>query len=69
MKNILLIVILSAFPFSASHAQTFSWAKSFGNSGGFQLGLSNCVDAAGNVYTTGIFHGTVDFDPGAGTKT
>jgi hypothetical protein len=25
------------------------------------------VDSAGNVYTTGYFQGTVDFDPGAGT--
>ena len=25
------------------------------------------VDSSGNVYTTGAFQGTVDFDPGAGT--
>jgi hypothetical protein len=25
------------------------------------------VDAAGAIYATGAFHGTVDFDPGAGT--
>jgi hypothetical protein len=24
------------------------------------------VDKFGNIFTTGIFHGTADFDPGAG---
>jgi Beta-propeller repeat len=46
-------------------AQNFSWAKSIGGTGG-DTGNSIAVDALGNVYTTGIFINTVDFDPGAG---
>ncbi len=29
---------------------------------------SVAVDSSGNVYTAGMFYGTVDFDPGAGTE-
>jgi hypothetical protein len=42
------------------------WAKRIGGTG-HTLGLSIFVDPAGNVYTTGQFGGSVDFDPGVGT--
>lgn len=44
----------------------FVWAKRMGGSGR-DRGVDITVDAAGNVYTTGIFQGTADFDPGTGT--
>lgn len=43
----------------------FGWAVSFGGMGndyGIQIGL----DGSGNVYTSGTFVGSVDFDPGSG---
>ena len=46
-------------------AGNFVWAKSMGGSG-FDSGFSIAIDATGNVYTTGVFGYTVDFDPGAG---
>lgn len=44
----------------------FVWATQIGGTSfDFAFGLS--IDASGNVYTTGQFTGTVDFDPGAAT--
>ena len=45
----------------------FAWAKQLG---GIDLKDATAVsaDAAGNVYTTGFFYGTVDFDPGVGVS-
>ena len=45
----------------------FVWAKSMGGIG-LDHGYAIAVDGSGNVYTTGHFNGTVDFDPGAGTN-
>jgi hypothetical protein len=43
----------------------FIWAKNIGWTGD-DYGNSIVTDALGNVFTTGFFHDTVDFDPGPG---
>lgn len=44
----------------------FVWARGIGGTSTEDC-LGVVVDSAGNVYATGYFGGTVDFDPGAGT--
>jgi len=46
----------------------FVWAKRFGNTND-DFGMAIATDALGNVYTTGRFQGTADFNPGAATNT
>lgn len=50
---------IHAFISKISSAGNFVWARAIGGNG---YDLS--VDASGNVYTTGVFMGTFDFDPG-----
>lgn len=48
----------------------FLWAARWGGSGADEdTGLDVAVDDSGNVYTTGVFVNTVDFDPGPATFT
>jgi hypothetical protein len=44
----------------------FRWAVSFGDL--IEIDIAQCVkvDGTGNVYISGVFQGTVDFDPGPG---
>ncbi|MEO5571571.1 MAG: SBBP repeat-containing protein [Bacteroidia bacterium] len=49
-----------------NNAGNFICAKQFGGISTDNI-RSIVVDNTGNVYTTGVFYGTSDFDPGAGT--
>lgn len=43
----------------------FVWARSFGTTPDVtEISYSIVTDPSGNIYTTGLFGGTVDFDPG-----
>lgn len=44
----------------------FIWVKQFGENPGSEEGMAITTDAAGNVYTAGMYSNTVDFDPGSG---
>jgi len=45
----------------------FAWAKSFKGGNYYNSVTDMDVDKSGNVYTTGYFYGTADFDPGTAT--
>jgi len=58
-----------AFVVKLGQAGDFNWAARFGgtDSDFHDYGVGIAVDGAGNVYATGAFWGTTDFDPGPGT--
>ncbi len=45
-----------------------SWVRSWGGDG-FDQANDVSLDESGNIYVSGIFRGTVDFDPGTGVET
>lgn len=63
MKKIYLVSFLLVFVINGNAQPPLQWARNIGGSRGDNI----MSDAAGNVYTTGYFSGTKDFDPSAGT--
>jgi len=52
------------------NAQVYQWAQSVGSSStGVEEGNSIAADASGNVFVTGEFRGTADFDPSLSATT
>src|SRR6185295_9735200 len=68
MKTIYLLTLFLVVAGLRNHvnSQNLNWAIQMGGADN-DIGKSVVVDGAGNVYTTGSFDGTADFDPGPGT--
>jgi uncharacterized protein (DUF2249 family) len=66
MKPIIFIISTVLITGFTAQSQGLLWAKQLGGPSS-DAGYSIITDASGNVYTTGYFSGTVDFDPGSGT--
>ena len=58
--------IVDIFVSKLDSAGNFVWAKAMGGTG-HDAAFGIALDASGNVYATGVFRDTADFDPGAGT--
>ena len=68
MIKLFTAIILLAINFMNAQTTGFQWAVAMGGATA-DKGSSIAIDASGNVYTTGYFFGTADFDPGVGTFT
>lgn len=55
--------LMDVFVLKLNTNGSFEWSKSMGGTSGDE-GLSITSDQSGNVYITGYFEGTADFDPG-----
>jgi alpha-tubulin suppressor-like RCC1 family protein len=60
-------VVADIFALKLNSSGNYVWAKSLGGTG-IDEGYSIAVDSSENVYTTGYFNDTADFDPGASTN-
>ncbi len=61
--------VANAYILKLDPAGNFLWVKQIGNTTNWEQGHTVVVDAVNNVYSSGTFGGTVDFDPGPSTFT
>jgi hypothetical protein len=66
VSNLTAVGYNDIFVSKLDNAGNYVWAKQFGGSS-YELGFGIAVDQSNNIYTTGYFYNTVDFDPNAGT--
>ena len=64
--NLTSVALDDIFVLKLDSGGNFVWAVAMGGTNQ-DIGRDIAVDSAGNVYTTGSFINTVDFDPGVGT--
>jgi hypothetical protein len=70
VKKTFLLTLILLFSLIKGFPQTYQWSINYGGTGISSAQILSCVtDHAGNVYTTGCFSGTIDFDPGPGVMT
>ncbi|OIQ31898.1 MAG: hypothetical protein BM555_05070 [Crocinitomix sp. MedPE-SWsnd] len=62
-------LLLGIGTFAKAQQNDFEWALSTGETSNNDFAKAVTVDLSGNVYTTGKYSGTVDFDPGTGVST
>ena len=65
-KLILSLGFIASIYLLKAQNPTFQWVKTTGTINEKTAGNAITKDANGNTYTTGVFSGTVDFDPGTG---
>lgn len=63
---VVLASILSLYTSVSAAAPSYVWGRTWGGTQGDNVNRS-AVDSAGNIYVTGGFSGTVDFNPSAST--
>ncbi len=64
----LLLISFGGLLQSIAQELNYDWAQTIGGPDAINvIGRKIVVDAAGNTYSTGVFAGTADFDPGPGT--